>query len=149
MKHPHHYMGWSSCSSQLKRASTGNKFHINWILVFDDFLVILEIHFSLFFLDQTFFFHECTAIICTKMSSIPLPAQRGRLPGRPSEPLDFGRNLPEKVKFGSRISSSHNLGHGFYHHTSVNLPRYINVKKTWYFFIPGQKFTLRLKVAIS
>ena len=86
-----------------KSKSTGNKFHINCILVFDDFLVILEIHFSLFFLDQTFFFHEYTAIICMMMSSIPLPAQRGRLPGRPSEPLDFGRNLPEKVKFGSRI----------------------------------------------
>ena len=31
-----------------------------------------------------------------KTSSTPLPAQRDRLPGHPSELLDFGHNLPEK-----------------------------------------------------
>ena len=48
------------------------------------------------------------------MSSIPLPAQRGRLPGRPSEPLDFGHNLPEKGEIWvtdliiTQVSINHN-----------------------------------------
>ena len=69
----------------------------NLYLVFDDFKQYFDISILIEHSSSP------SSIICMKTSSTPLPAQRDRLPGHPSELLDFGHNLPEKVKFGSSL----------------------------------------------